>query len=177
MFRVARMVVSLMLLLAIGLIAACSDATGPTSDSAGTTPFDAQAAVLLNPRLAYCTPQPTATASALIGPAGGSIKAGKHKLTFPQGALSRTTLITMVAPRDTVNQVVFGPEGLTFPLGKHPALEMSYKNCRIPLIAVKRVVYTNDNLQVEERLLTVDNLLTGEVAARLKHFSRYSIAY
>jgi HJR/Mrr/RecB family endonuclease len=54
---------------------------------------------------------------------------------------------------------------------------MDYKNCKVPAGALKRIVYTDDRLQVQENLLTADNLLTGNVAARLKHFSRYAIAY
>lgn len=177
MFRLGRMVVSLLILLVVGVIAACSDSTGPTpieAESAGALPTSG---VLSMHRLAYCTPQPIASASALIGPAGGTIRAGKYKLTFPIGALTRTTLITMVAPRDTVNQVALGPEGLQFPLGRHPTLKMDYRHCKIPTTAVKRIVYTDDNLQARETLLTADNVLTGEVAGKLKHFSRYALMY
>ena len=78
MFRLGRLVVSLLVLVAVGLIAGCSDSTGPT-------PIDAEAGIVLRaPRFAYCTPQPGASASALIGPAGGTIKAGKHKLYFAE---------------------------------------------------------------------------------------------
>lgn len=171
MFRLGRLVVSLLVLLAVGLVAACSDSTGPT-------PIEVQPASLVLARGGiYCTPRPAAQASAWIGPAGGSIKAGRHELRFPQGSLSQGTLITMHVPSDTVNQVVFGPEGLLFPLGRHPTLKMDYKNCKFPVGAVRRIVYTDDDLRVQENVLTVDNLLTGEVGARLKHFSRYAVMY
>lgn len=171
MFRVARLLVSLAILLAVGLVAACSDSTGPT-------PVAVESANLLfGGGYPYCTPRPAAQAAAWIGPSGGSIKAGKHELRFPQGSLSAPTLITMYVPSDTVNQVVFGPEGLEFPLGLHPTLKMDYKNCDIPKAALKRIVYTDDSLQVQESLLSVDNLITGEVAAKLKHFSRYAVMY
>ena len=171
MLRLGRLLVSLLVVLAVAVAAACSnDATGPS-------PIEAESALVLNHRLAYCTPQPLGVVSEVIGPDGGTLRAGRHKLTFPVGALKEPTLITMTTPRDTLSQVVFEPEGLTFPIGREPELTMSYRECRLPLVALKEIVYTDDNYQVREHLLTLDNPLAGLLSARLRHFSRYAVMY
>jgi hypothetical protein len=132
-------------------------------------------------RFTRCTPQPHASSSARIGPKGGTLKAGKHTLNIPAGALKRSVLITMEAPSDSLNYVVFGPEGLTFEPGSLPTLTMSYRNCAVPgpTESWLEIIYTDDALTT---LLETTEPIPADplnyiIGAQLKHFSRYAVAY
>lgn len=120
-----------------------------------------------------CRPQPRAVSSAWIGRQGGTIKAGGHVFTVPAGALSTRTLITMETPSDTINRVVFGPEGLTFAAGHSPHLVMSYRNCSMRARAKQQIAYVNDALQVLEVTASVSDTVGLTVDGSLNHFSEY----
>lgn len=126
--------------------------------------------------LLRCTPLPAASASKLIGPAGGSLQVGPHELRIPAGALRQSVLIRAEAPSDFVNSVRLYPEGLQF---TSPAyLTMSYANCNLlGLLLPKRIAYTTESLDILSYLLSVDNLLRKQVTGRLEHFSRYAVAW
>jgi hypothetical protein len=98
-------------------------------------------------------------------------------LRIPAGALRRSTIITMDAPSDSLNSVVFGPEGLTFEPASLPTLVMSYRNCPIKERAELEltIVYTDDAMTtvLDTTELVAADTLNHTVGARLKHFSRY----
>jgi hypothetical protein len=158
------------------LAGACSiETTTPTTELVEIS-HDAP----LNPaRLGFtqCTPQESASGSARIGPNGGVVRAGRHMLRIPAGALRRSTIITMDAPSDSLNSVVFGPEGLTFEPASLPTLVMSYRNCPIKERAELEltIVYTDDAMTtvLDTTELVAADTLNHTVGARLKHFSRY----
>lgn len=126
--------------------------------------------------LLKCSPLPEATATATVGPPGGVIEVGPHKLSIPPGALTEWVTITAVAPSDKVNRVHFEPEGLEFP--KPAALTMSYKNCNLlGSLAPKRIAYVSDALVILEYLLSVDDIFAKKVTGKLHHFSDYAIAW
>jgi hypothetical protein len=127
--------------------------------------------------LLKCAPLPYATASAVIGPAGGTLKVGPHVLRIPAGALSQTVTIRADAPSDVVNSVRLYPEGLQFG-GSGASLTMSYANCNLlGRILPKRIAYTTDALQILSYLLSLDNVLQKSVTGQLRHFSRYAVAW
>lgn len=76
-----------------------------------------------------CKPQPYAAASAWIGPKGGMLKAGAHRLWVPAGALKEPVLITMEIPSGYISRAVVRPEGLAFNNNYRPHLVMSYADC------------------------------------------------
>jgi hypothetical protein len=125
------------------------------------------------PTFTTCRPQPRVVTSAWIGRKGGTIKAGGHVFTVPEGALSSRTLITMEAPSDTINRVVFGPEGLTFAAGHSPHLVMSYRNCSMRGRAKLEIAFVNDALQVVEVTASVSDTVGLTVDGSLHHFSEY----
>jgi hypothetical protein len=120
-----------------------------------------------------CRPQPRAVSSAWIGRQGGTLKTGGHVFTVPAGALSSRTLITMEAPSDTINRVVFSPEGLTFAAGHSPHLVMSFRNCSMRARAKQQIAYVNSALQVVEVTASVSDTVGLTVDGRLNHFSEY----
>jgi hypothetical protein len=132
-----------------------------------------------------CTPQPYASGSAKIGPSGGTLKAGKHSLKIPAGALTETVFITMTSPSDTLNYVVFSPEGLTFNVDHQPTLAMAYKNCLGATKELLDIVYADASLStvLETTVPVATDPLNNTVGAKLKHFSsyvlrsRYAVAY
>jgi hypothetical protein len=154
-------------LLAATFIAACSDeATAPS------TPSLAVAGTRRPPTITRCS-QSYAATSGWIGPAGGALKAGGHRLKVPAGALSGPTFITMETPSGSVAHVVFGPEGLTFNPNYPAHLVMSYQNCSVAPDATQRVAYTTETLNVLETQPSVSDPVTMTVDATLTHFSDY----
>jgi hypothetical protein len=125
------------------------------------------------PTFTTCRPQPRVVSSAWIGRKGGTIKAGGHVFTVPEGALSSRTLITMEAPSDTINRVVFEPEGLTFAAGYSPHLVMSYRNCFVRGRPTQEIAYVNNALQVVEVTASVSDTVALSVDGSLHHFSEY----
>jgi hypothetical protein len=83
----------------------------------------------------------------------------------------------MTAPSDTLNYVVFGPEGLTFDPAAPPTLTMSYRNCSVnkPGQASLEIVYTDDAMTaVLDTTVTLGaDTLSNTIGARLRHFSKY----
>jgi len=126
--------------------------------------------------LVRCSPLPPDAVSQTIGPEGGTLYIGPHRLAIPPGALDAPVEITAIAPADTVNRVTFGPQGLTF---QRPAsLTMSYANCdALASLAPKQIAYTSDALAILELLPSVDDLLSQTVTGQLEHFSDYAIAW
>jgi len=130
--------------------------------------------VLSAVHLLTCSPQPYAVSRAVVGPAGGTITVGAHKLVIPAGALATPTTITAEQVRGSTNSVRFQPAGLTF--AKPATLTLSYSNCLLPPLTAK-VVYTDEQLRVLERILSFDLRLSRSVSGAIRHFSRYAVAY
>lgn len=178
-----RLFLTLLLASALSLVS-CTSGDGPTGPG-----FEDQPSQLLSDGsgllgtnigsgLLACTPLRYAYAQKTIGPAGGVIDVGPHRLTIPAGSLTKSVLIKAEAPVGTVNSVKLLPEGLQFVKGKPAKLTMSYANC--PLLGrllPKRVAYTSDLLQILYYILSVDDLLAKRVTGTLEHFSRYAVAW
>jgi hypothetical protein len=169
----ARRLLAPALLLIVAL--ACTDRT-PTS-VAPQPQADLIGGLLGATGLLKCSALPYASATATIGPQGGTVSAGPHTLVVPPGALSAPTAITMTAPTGLgVNAVKFQPEGLRF--NTPASLTMSYSNCSLlGKLLPKRIAYTDDNLNILSYLLSLDNLLSKNVTGQVNHFSDYVIAW
>jgi hypothetical protein len=125
--------------------------------------------------LLLCSPQKYAVTTGTIGPKGGEIVVGSHRLIIPKDALSRKTEITAEQIRGKTNSIRFSPEGLRFE--KPAELTMSYDNCAVVLLQ-KKIVYTNEKLKILEVLkASLDLFKKKTVTAPIDHFSRYAIAY
>jgi hypothetical protein len=109
-----------------------------------------------------------------IGPWGGSIRVGNHLLVIPRGALSQRVTIKAEQMPGPTNSVRFSPEGLKF--NKSAMLTLSYENCS-NIDLPKAVVYTRENFELIEILLSVDFFRWKKVTAPIDHFSRYAVAY
>ena len=125
--------------------------------------------------LLQCTPQPYVKVTQTVGPSGGTIVFGAHKLVIPPGALSQSVAITAEAMPEAGNAVRFRPEGLRFAV--NAPLTLSYANCKDDLLKVKLIVYTNDFLKILELLKSINNQPAKQVTTGLEHFSRYAVAW
>jgi hypothetical protein len=127
-------------------------------------------------RLLSCSDLPYQSVTQVIGPAGGTIRIGPHKLLVPAGALASSVSITAVLPTGTrVNAVRLKPNGLRF---KTPVfLTLSYANCTQSPLA-KQVAYTDDYYwAIYAFQFSVDNPWARTVMGMLDHFSNYAVAW
>jgi hypothetical protein len=128
--------------------------------------------------LLACTPQPYASTTQVVGPAGGIIRVGRHSLVIPVGALSYPVQIRAEAPSDEVSSVRFSPEGLRFNPGHSPVVTLDYSSCPAGRLQIlKHVAYTTERLQILDLLTSLDNLLLMKLSAPIEHFSRYAVAW
>ena len=125
-------------------------------------------------RLLSCSTQPYAKTTQVVGPLGGIVIVGTHRLVIPAGALKQSITITAEQVPGRVNSVRFSPEGLRF--DRPAALLVSYSNCS-PLLLLKRVVYTNELLRILELLLLLHNRSNKTVTGTVRHFSLYAVAW
>jgi hypothetical protein len=125
--------------------------------------------------LLLCQPLPYAATVKIMGPEGGTITVGPHTLTIPRGALKQRTVITAEVPAGRAVTVRFSPHGLQFK--KSPTLTLSYAHCKSLPLLPKRIVYTNELLQILENLLSLDMPRQKKVKADIDHFSRYAVAF
>jgi hypothetical protein len=146
-----------------GLTSTVNDLTGTVVGTLGTVTD-----------LLLCSPQKYAITTETIGPKGGEIRVGTHRLVIPKDALRRKTKITAEQITGSTNSIRFSPEGLRF---EKPAdLTMSYENCVLVLIQ-KKIVYTDENLKILEVLRSLDLFKKKTVSAPIDHFSRYAVAF
>ena len=173
----------LAVVLAAGVSCTSGDALGPSEPSAPAqmTAHDEQSLLIgglldgvKNLRLLSCSAQPYVAVTKVVGPAGGTIVVGTHRLVIPAGALARNYTIRAEQVPNRVNSVRFAPEGLKF--AKPAKLTLSYSNCS-PLLLVKRVVYTDELLRILELIPSLDNLKSKSVTGDIRHFSRYAVAW
>lgn len=158
-------------------LASCGDAgtpAGPVTPPADPLLLGDGPLGLLSPSLLKCAPQEYVKVTREVGPAGGVIEFGAHRLEVPKGALDRPVTITAEAMPEAGNAVRFGPEGLRFAV--RAPLRLSYANCQ-PSLLPKAIVYTDNLLRILELLQTLDDKSGKAVTARLDHFSRYAVAW
>jgi hypothetical protein len=158
-------------------LSSCSTADRVSGPDQAAPPLAADRGLLGSvTSLLACPATPGAQAEETIGPEGGTLQIGPHRLVVPPGALDTLVTISGVAVADSVVSVQFQPEGLTF---SRPArLTLSYAACPlIPSLLPKRIVYTTDALELLELLVSSDDLLHLKLSANLDHFSRYAVAW
>ncbi len=125
--------------------------------------------------LLSCPTLPYDSVTQVIGPAGGSISVGPHRLLIPPGAVYKDEVsITAVLPMGAgVSTVDLRPSGYRF---KTPVyLSMSYATCQESPLS-KQVAYTVGGKVVEKRP-SVDDAQSQTVTGQLDHFSNYAVAW
>jgi hypothetical protein len=157
------------------LIVGCThDLTAPSDPSFAVAPPEPtlETDLVLTP----CRAQPYAAASGWIGPGGGSLKAGKHALQVPAGALSAPVFITMEVPSSSINRVVLRPAGLTFNTRYPARLIMSYANCAVDGGAPQQIVNVTKQLIIIEATPSETDPLTLKVNGSLLQVADYALS-
>jgi|GEM_PF-2624593 len=124
--------------------------------------------------LLYCEPLRYAAEVKIIGPEGGDLAIGPHRLSIPAGALAGRTVITGEMPVSLNVGVQLSQHGLRFMKGANLAL--SYKHCNRPQLFSEEVVYVDDNANILERPASVDKDLDHIVESIIWHFSGYMVS-
>jgi hypothetical protein len=188
---VTRRFTSLIVLSLAVVLTSCADDHGPPTGPAAPVAADSlQPELLLGDLvdgvtgvvggvvdglgLVSCNVRTTHTGSAEIGPMGGILRVGPHRLTVPPRALTQRVRISAVAPAGQYVQIKFEPEGLRF--ARPTLLTMSYSECSLLSPLRLKIVYANDKLEILEVLPTVTSVLTRTASAPVTHFSRYLLA-
>lgn len=126
--------------------------------------------------LLLCQPLEYDGAAAIIGPEGGELRFGPHRLTIPPGALPYRTVITAEAPTSLRVEADFSPHGLQFL--KDVELRLDYDHCTQPLLpGAFKVVYLDDLLRILETPPSEDYRSSQWIRTWLRHFSKYAVAY
>jgi hypothetical protein len=126
--------------------------------------------------LLRCAPLEYSGDAEVIGPNGGEIKVGPHKLVIPKGALATEQLIVAEAPMGSLVRVTFQPHGLRFSVRSQ--LTLSYAHCMRPDSFTYRIAYVDDNGKtILEFPPSADDKTLKAVNAGIDHFSSYVVAY
>lgn len=183
--RKASFLVLGLVMLTAGVSCTSEDSLGPSTDNVGSvTPeqnallagtVNNLASALKNLHLLSCSTQPYAVTTKVVGPQGGVIVVGTHRLIIPAGALNRAVTIKAEQVPGNVNSVRFSPEGLQF--SRPATVQLSYSNCSVLLGVLKRVAYTNEELRILELIPSLDLTNLRTVTGTVRHFSRYAVAW
>jgi hypothetical protein len=170
-----RLSLSVLLGGAVLVVLSCADPspTAPAGPQGGL--FDG----LLQPTgLLACSPLAYDSVTQTVGPEGGTLFVGPHRLVVPAGALDAPVAITGIVRSETVNRIHFEPEGLVFNQYSAPSLWMSYANCSLlGSLLPKRIAYVTPDLLILEYLSSLDSFWTRTVRGKVPHFSDYAIAW
>jgi hypothetical protein len=120
-----------------------------------------------------CKSAPARSGSATIGPNGGVVNIGPHRLYVPGGALSKPTLISGTVPSGTSMKIDFKPDGLRFKWPAVVVLDMS--NCSdLPTLLFLRYL---DPAGGGERIPAFYSRWFETLTAPIEHFSGYQIEF
>ena len=171
--------------IAVGTLAACTggDSVDPPSGALSTT--DASASHVASipgakgaPRIIQtiggmkgCTARGAQFGTAVIGPSGGELVVGPHRLIVPPGALTQAVEISGTAPEGALSSIILEPHGLQF---KKPAgLILDVGNCT----DVPDVVYINELGIISDPIPAIYSTWWHTIAAPIDHFSGYAVAF
>ena len=114
-----------MAVLAILGIAACEQAGDPSAPERLLSTVDGAA-----PEPLECPTDVTLSGQAVIGPSGGTLRAGRHQVVIPAGALTETLTFTLAAPAGTPLLIEASAQGLEHvPFKKPVTVVVDYARC------------------------------------------------
>ena len=126
-------------------------------------------------RAATCDTKLMANASAVFGPAGGTLLFGTSRLIIPGGALHDTVTVSATNPDGDNTRVEFQPHGLQF--AKPAGLLLDTSGCTIDETLVPTIVYLGVLGEILEIIPAVYDPHWHTMAAPIEHFSGYAIAF
>jgi hypothetical protein len=117
-----------------------------------------------------CVPKELSEGSARIGPAGGILQIGNHRLIVPSGALTETVVISGTVPAGKPFEVDLQPHGLQF--RKAAGLILDASSCT----EVPTIVYIVDQFNLGPPIAAFYSNWWKAIACPIWHFSGYMIA-
>lgn len=117
-----------------------------------------------------CVPKVEAAGSALIGPAGGILRIGTHRLIVPAGALTEKVFISGTVPAGKPFEIDLQPHGLQF--RKAAGLILDASSCT----NVPTIVYLIDQYTQGPPIPAFYSNWWKAIACPIWHFSGYMIA-
>lgn len=117
-----------------------------------------------------CVPRFSATGAALIGPRGGTLWIGRHRLIVPPGALLEPVRISGSVPQGRPFEIDLQPHGLQF--RKAAGLLLDASSCA----DVPDIVYLIDQYTVSPPIRAIYSNWWHMIACPIWHFSGYAIA-
>lgn len=124
--------------------------------------------------LLRCEPRKRETDTRVIGPKGGEVQVGPHRLRIPAGALDRNVTISAVALSGPIVDVEFEPHGLQFAVPVE--LRLDYGHCIVPSNEALQVVYLGVGRKIVAEQPSSDHRDLSQVRAVTDHFSGYAVA-
>ncbi len=118
-----------------------------------------------------CIPREPAHGSAVIGPAGGVLDIGTHRLIVPAGALTENVLISGTVPEGKPLEIDLQPHGLQF--RKAAGLILDASSCT----SVPPIVYIIDQYNLGPPVLGFYSNWWKAIACPIWHFSGYMVAF
>ena len=163
---------------ALIVLGAC-DSPSPTAPQ--LTPTLSRTSGRVDHQVAICPTTQSYRAEGTIGPRGGSIRAGNHRLTVPRGVLTTPTRFTLHAPAGREVKLELSANGAThYQFAAPVVVTISYDRCTrqhqppTPLTAW----YVDDSgTRLIERMNGRDDRIRRAVTFRTNHFSTYLVAY
>lgn len=165
----------LLAILAMALLGSCTDAhraspLGPAAAPAASTSADA-------PLLA-CPNTSVRSASAVIGPLGGSVSVAGHKLAVPAGAVPVPTSFSITVPASQLLEVqIRAGEAEHYQFLLPVSLTLSYARCGPETVEGKRlqIVYIDAFDSVLQLLGGSDDRVSRAVTTWTDHLSDYAM--
>jgi hypothetical protein len=118
-----------------------------------------------------CTPREMAEGSAIIGPAGGVLQIGTHRLIVPAGALIEEVKISGTVPAGRPLEIDLQPHGLQF--RKAAGLILDAASC----VDVPSIVYLIDEYTQGPPISATYSNWWMAIACPIWHFSGYMVAF
>jgi hypothetical protein len=119
-----------------------------------------------------CTPRDPQYGAATIGPSGGELDIGPHRLIIPPGALQQFVEVSGTVTEDSASpRIDLEPHGLQF--NRPAGLILDASNCT----DVPDIVYINEVGVISDPILAVYSTLWHTIAAPINHFSGYMVAF
>lgn len=171
---------------------ACADAVTQPNESAARGPrldlvaADTSSVVTVDslpaPQLLVCPTTDAASASAVIGPNGGTIGARGTSITIPPGAVPDSTLFEVIVPASQYLETRIHAVGVDHYQFQVPAtITMNYARCpssALPTDAELEGVYVDTSTyQVLQQMGGVNDRSGHKVTFTTGHLSGYIIAY
>ena len=163
---------------ALFILGACD---APSTTAPELAPALSRRAPQFEQQIAACPTTRSYRAERTLGPRGGSISAGHHRLTVPRGVLTEPTRFTLYAPAGQEVKIELSANGEShYEFAAPVAVTISYERCarqHLPPTPMTAWYVDDAGTRFLERMGGRDDRIRKTVTFRTTHFSTYLVAY